>query len=150
MYAAPAPSAAEEDPLADWEVVSSGGPMTSKDAVFGSAFIAELVADGDLEVDMTGRLCLVTGGNSGLGLATARGLAERGATVWIELVVLSRLQLAAWLDVAPEHVEWASVAMQMANFGQHWVRSPRAAGAVAASSWRQVAKGHRGVGEGHR
>ena len=39
--------------------------------------------DGDLEVDMTGRLCLVTGGNSGLGLATARGLAERGATVWI-------------------------------------------------------------------
>jgi hypothetical protein len=49
--AAPAPSAAEEDPLADWEVVSSGGPMASKDAVFGSAFIAELVADGDLEVD---------------------------------------------------------------------------------------------------
>ena len=39
--------------------------------------------DSDLDVDMTGRLCLVTGGNSGLGLATARGLASRGATVWI-------------------------------------------------------------------
>ena len=39
--------------------------------------------DGDLEVDMAGRLCLVTGGNSGLGLATARGLAQRGATVWV-------------------------------------------------------------------
>ena len=39
--------------------------------------------DADLDVDMTGRLCLVTGGNSGLGLATARGLANRGATVWI-------------------------------------------------------------------
>ena len=35
----------------------------------------------DLVVSMQGRACLVTGANSGLGLATARALAERGATV---------------------------------------------------------------------
>ena len=35
----------------------------------------------DLAVSMQGRACLVTGANSGLGLATARALAERGATV---------------------------------------------------------------------
>jgi len=39
--------------------------------------------DGDLDVDLSGRLCLVTGGNSGLGLAVAKGLAARGGTVWI-------------------------------------------------------------------
>ena len=37
----------------------------------------------DLEVDMTGRTCVVTGGNSGIGLATATALAERNAIVWI-------------------------------------------------------------------
>lgn len=37
----------------------------------------------DLDVDLTGRLCLVTGGNSGLGFATAAALAVRGASVWI-------------------------------------------------------------------
>lgn len=35
----------------------------------------------DLEVDLAGRRCLVTGGTSGLGFAAARALAERGATV---------------------------------------------------------------------
>ena len=35
----------------------------------------------DLDPSMKGKECLVTGANSGLGLAVARGLAERGATV---------------------------------------------------------------------
>lgn len=35
----------------------------------------------DLDVDMTGKVCLVTGGNAGLGRAMAKALATRGATV---------------------------------------------------------------------
>jgi NAD(P)-dependent dehydrogenase (short-subunit alcohol dehydrogenase family) len=36
----------------------------------------------DVDVDMTGQVCLVTGATSGLGLATAEGLARLGATVY--------------------------------------------------------------------
>jgi dehydrogenase/reductase SDR family protein 12 len=37
----------------------------------------------DLEADMTGRVCVVTGANSGLGYATSEALARLGATVWM-------------------------------------------------------------------
>lgn len=39
--------------------------------------------DADLDVDLTGKVCAVTGANSGLGEATAEALASLGATVWL-------------------------------------------------------------------
>ncbi len=38
---------------------------------------------GDLDVDLSGKICCVTGANAGIGLQTARGLAQRGATVYL-------------------------------------------------------------------
>jgi NAD(P)-dependent dehydrogenase (short-subunit alcohol dehydrogenase family) len=40
-------------------------------------------APGDLDADLTGRVCLVTGANSGIGFETSLALASRGATVWM-------------------------------------------------------------------
>jgi dehydrogenase/reductase SDR family member 12 len=38
---------------------------------------------GDLDVDLSGKVCLVTGANSGIGFETSQALAMRGATVWM-------------------------------------------------------------------
>lgn len=37
----------------------------------------------DLDVDLTGRVCAITGANSGIGYATAQALAARRADVWL-------------------------------------------------------------------
>ena len=44
---------------------------------------ARSFAPTDLDVDLTGRVCVVTGANSGIGFETSRALAGRGATVWM-------------------------------------------------------------------
>ena len=44
---------------------------------------AHTFSAGDLEVDLAGRVCLVTGANSGIGYETSLALAQRGASVWM-------------------------------------------------------------------
>ena len=39
--------------------------------------------DPELKIDMSGKVCVVTGANSGIGYATSLGLAKRGAVVWM-------------------------------------------------------------------
>ena len=55
----------------------------------------ERFVEGDLDVDMRGKVCLVTGGNAGLGRATARALGKRGATVHLLCRSRSRGEEAA-------------------------------------------------------
>ena len=50
----------------------------------GYKFRRALLWDNDeLAVDLTGKVCAITGANSGIGLAAARQLARRGATVYL-------------------------------------------------------------------
>lgn len=44
---------------------------------------ARKFAAGDTDADLTGRVCLVTGANSGIGFETSQALAGLGATVWM-------------------------------------------------------------------
>ena len=51
---------------------------------------ARLWNDADLAVDLTGKVCAITGANSGIGLATARQLVRRGATIYLLVRNLER------------------------------------------------------------
>jgi len=79
----------------------------------------------DLDVDLTGRRCLVTGANSGIGFETARGLAARGA----EVVLLCRNRDRGRSAVAQILSETGnpSVALEVVDMAD--LRSVRAAAA---------------------
>jgi NAD(P)-dependent dehydrogenase (short-subunit alcohol dehydrogenase family) len=71
----------------------------------------------DLQVDLSGRQILITGANSGIGLATAEALAGMGASVWMLCRSLERGQAALAAvrektggDVTLEQVDLSSVA----------------------------------------
>jgi dehydrogenase/reductase SDR family protein 12 len=51
---------------------------------------ASLWNHADLDVDLTGKVCAITGANSGIGLAAARQLARRGATIYLLVRNLER------------------------------------------------------------
>ena len=51
---------------------------------------ASLWKHADLDVDLTGKVCAITGANSGIGLAAARQLARRGATIYLLVRNLER------------------------------------------------------------
>lgn len=68
------------------QIIHKLDPILDKTVIFGFDRFGYLLRKNlwdpqDLEVDMRGQICVVTGANSGLGYATTRALAERGATV---------------------------------------------------------------------
>lgn len=79
-------------PATDGPWIRAGGALVAAARMPGVAWAwsalghrrrARRFAATDLAVDLAAAHCVVTGASSGLGLATARALAARGATVWL-------------------------------------------------------------------
>ena len=79
-------------PATDGPWIRAGGALVAAARMPGVAWAwsalghrrrARRFAPAELAVDLAGKHCVVTGATSGLGLATARALAARGATVWL-------------------------------------------------------------------
>jgi 2-deoxy-D-gluconate 3-dehydrogenase len=81
--------------------------------------------------DLTGRVAIVTGGNGGIGLGMARGLASAGASVVVaarrhdrneaavdELTQLGAEAIAVWLDVRDESSVAALMQRTIERFGR--------------------------------
>jgi NAD(P)-dependent dehydrogenase (short-subunit alcohol dehydrogenase family) len=72
-------------------------------------------ADPDVDVDLTGRRMVVTGANSGLGLATSRALASRGARV--VMVCRNPERGEAARDALAAELPGASLDLELADMG---------------------------------
>lgn len=69
-----------------------------------------------LDVDMTGRVCLVTGANTGLGYATAKALAARGATLY--LLCRNQERGTAALERLREETESSTVHLEIIDLSE--------------------------------
>jgi len=77
---------------------------------------------GDLDVDLDGKVCLVTGANSGLGFEAAKALARRGGSVW--LLCRDRDRGRAALERIRRQVKGATVHLEVVDLSSQ--RSVRA------------------------
>lgn len=81
----------------------------------------------DLDVDLAGKNCLVTGGNAGLGRATAEALARRGAQLWLlcrdaERGAVARAELRQRTGVSQIELEVIDVSdlVSIRQFATRW------------------------------
>ncbi len=73
----------------------------------------------DLAVDLTGKVCAITGANSGIGLAAARQLALRGATVYLLVRNVERGLIAqARLRAEANHARVHLVAIDLSSLAE--------------------------------